>query len=412
MLSRGSAGGDEHRAADAGAPGRGRHRPTVERLYPVLLERRREPGRRRPHVGHGEHADARLLEGERRSDPSVGRRRDHGALAGLDPVEGDQPAGAARQHHAGNVVAREDERLLDRARRVDVVAGADLVQRVALPDRDEPVEVAERRRRAQDLDPGRAGLGGELAGAVVSALPQQPAAGLRSFVSQHDIGAELGGGDRGGEPGAPAADDEHVGMAPAVLGAPRPLGLRLGQPSEARRMAEHLFVQRPQPSRADERLVVEAGGRERAADRVGHGHRVELEAGARVEMLDASALAGGLGAGPDPGRAVDRDQAIRALAGAAHQPPATVVLEAPRERAGAGCVQRRADRVPGERRDALAVERERDRLVAVDPLTRLWRQPLHLASPSSPSSPGSATRRTSLVRVSRSAWNHVRHPDR
>ena len=85
---------------------------------------------------------------------------------------------------------------------------------------DEPVEMAERRRRAEDLDPGRAGPLGELASLVVAAFPQQPAAGLGALVGEHDVGAELGGGDRSGEAGAAAADDEHVGVAPAVFGAP------------------------------------------------------------------------------------------------------------------------------------------------------------------------------------------------
>ena len=74
-----------------------------------------------------------------------------------------------------------------------------------------------------------------------------------------------------------------------------------------------------------------------------------------------------------PGRAVDRDDAVRALAGAAQQAAAAVVLEAARERALAGGVERRADRVALVGLDRLAVEGEADHLLAVDALAGLVR---------------------------------------
>jgi hypothetical protein len=173
------------------------------------------------------------------------------------------------------------------------------------------------------------------------------------------------------------------------------------------RPAEHPLVRRPEPPRPDERLVVEAGRRERATDRVGERHRVDLEPRARVEVLDLRSIAHGLGAGAYARRAVDRDQAVGAVARAAHQAAPAVVLEAAREGALAGGVERRADRVACERRHLPAVEGERDALIAVDQLRRLGSQAGHELS-----SPGSPTRKTSFVRVSLSAWNHVRQPER
>ena len=281
--------------------------------------------------------------------------------------------------------------------------GADLVQRRALPHRHEPVEVPERGRAREELDPGLAGALDERPSLLVTALPQQPAAELRALVDEHDIGAELGRRRRGRESRDTAADHEQVGVAAPVLGPPRPLGLLLRQLAEPGRVAQHLLVERPQPARADERLVVEAGRRERSAERVGDRHEVVLEAGARVQMLDRRTVAHGFGAGAHAWGAVDGDEAVRAVAGAAHQPAPAVVLEAARERPLAGGVQRRADRVALERGDLLAVEVERDRLVAVDQLRGLGRQAGHALGPPCSSSPGRPTRSTSFVRVSRSA---------
>jgi hypothetical protein len=99
----------------------------------------------------------------------------------------------------------------------------------------------------------------------------------------------------------PAADDLHVGVTTAVLGAPLALVLRRAQLAQAGGVAQRLLVQRPQPPRADEGLVVEARRRERAADRVGDRHDVVLEAGGGVEVLDAMPSSHRLGAGAHPG---------------------------------------------------------------------------------------------------------------
>jgi hypothetical protein len=142
-----------------------------------------------------------------------------------------------------------------------------------------------------------------------------------------------------------------------LSGPPLALGLLLAQHAEAGGVPQDLLVQRPQLARADERLVVEARWRERRADDLGGAHHVELEPGLGVQVLDPHALADRLGAGPHAGRPVDRHNAVRALTGAAQQPAPAVVLETARERAQAGGVQGRSDRVALVRLGRLAVER-------------------------------------------------------
>ena len=181
--------------------------------------------------------------------------------------------------------------------------------------------------------------------------------------------------------------------------------LAAAQPAEAGGVAQDLLVQRPQPPRPDERLVVEAR-RGQAGRRTGR-WRASGRSRATGSRSCASphALADRLGAGPHPGPAVDVDEAVGALAGAAEQAAGAVVLEAAREDLLAGRVQRRADRVALERLDRLAVEAERDGPRAVDPLAGAAG-----GGGSSLAVPGSPTQLTSLVVVSRSARNQARQP--
>ena len=80
-------------------------------------------------------------------------------VPGLERPVVDEPANGARQHHADEVVAREDERLLDRARRDDDPPGADAVEHVARVDRHEPALVdRERTRRREHLVAGASWL--------------------------------------------------------------------------------------------------------------------------------------------------------------------------------------------------------------------------------------------------------------
>ncbi len=99
------------------------------------------------------------------------------------------------------------------------------MQRVALPDRHQAVEGAQRGGAREQLDAGLARPLGQLARVLVAALGEQPAARLGSLVAEHDVGALLGRGHRGAQPGGAAADDQHVGVAAAVLGPPLALGL-------------------------------------------------------------------------------------------------------------------------------------------------------------------------------------------
>ena len=75
---------------------------------------------------------------------------DDGLLGRLDPPVLDQPAYTVGEHHADEVVAREDERLLDRPRRDDDLLGAEPVEDAARVDGDEPAfPDPERPRRAR-----------------------------------------------------------------------------------------------------------------------------------------------------------------------------------------------------------------------------------------------------------------------
>ncbi len=339
--------------------------------------------------------------------PRSRSRGDHGGAPRAHPVEAGETLGAGAEHHPGQVVSLEHQRLLDRARGGDVALGANLMKRAAAPDRDDPVEEAERSRRRKDLD---LRLGEALAqppGGGGAGTGEQAAAQLGAVIDQDDVGAQLCSPQRRRHPGDAAADHQQVGVAAAVLGPPFALGLAPAQPAEAGGVPQDLLVEGPEPAWPDEGLVVEAGRGEPAAEDVGGAHRVEAQRGAGVHVRDLHPLAGRLGAGPDTGRAVDLDQAVGALAGAAEQPPGAVVLEAARDDLLTGSVESGADRVALERADRAPVEAELDLAPAVDPLSRLRRQPAHRSSP-----PGRPTQLTSLVVVSRSARNQARHPER
>ena len=183
----------------------------------------------------------------------------------------------------------------------------------------------------------------------------------RVLVDEDDSGAGLRRLERRGAARRAATDDEHA--RPAMLGVvaagvPR---VRIELP-ETGSATQELLVQRPGGARADERAVVEADRRERAADLVRQRHEVEVERPADVLSLDDGALADRLGADADVRHAVDRHLAVRAVARAAEEPARAVVLERAREDALAGGEGSRRDRVALEARDLPARERERDRL--------------------------------------------------
>ena len=219
----------EHRAAARPLrPRRGDDRPPVQDLDPVLREPLGGGRRLSPQVGDGAHVDARPLRARARPR-SLGRSvsRPRRASPGVTPYSADQPAGAARQHHAGNVVAREHERLLDRAGRVDVLRarGSGAACRPARPGR------ARRSGRAPDAELSTSTPAARARAASSRAASWPPSHSSRppgsgpsstSTTSAPSSAAAIAAA----EAGVAAADDEHVGVAPAVLGPPRPLGLR------------------------------------------------------------------------------------------------------------------------------------------------------------------------------------------
>ena len=253
-----------------------------------------------------------------------------------------------------------------------------LEQQVAVGDGNEALlEEADRDRGRQQLDPClerlRAGArrrrrcrpGGEKRTADVVAL-----------VDHDDRLAAPRRRDRRLQSGPPAADHGDVDMAVLDVDTLLPRSVRIER-AEPGRAAEELLVERPQLARADERLVVEARRREGAGELVGHLHQVTLERADVVLPLDDGAVSERRRADADARDSVDRHLAVGAMTGTAGEPSRPVVLEAPREHPLAGRVERRADRVAGESLHRLAVERERERPRAVDPLPRLWRETRH-----------------------------------
>ncbi len=339
------------------------HGRALQQLGPGRLQLGRGPRRRglRAQVGDRLDPHPHAQQRQRVVQTAVVDGRHHRARARPDAVHGTEAAGAAGQHHPGQVVVSEDERLLDGPGRDDVPGGPHLVQRRPLPDGDEAVEEAERDPALDDLDARAAGRGDQLGRARGAPLGQQQPAGHRVLVAEHDVEARLGRHQRGAEARDAAADHEHVAVAPPILGLPAALALAGGEAAEAGGAAQDLLVERPQPPWADERLVVEAHRRERSAELVDRPHDVELERRPRVLVPHAHALGDRLGAGADPGAAVDVDERVGALAAGAQLTAGTVVLERAGERPATACVQRARDRVAGVAGDALAVEAEADR---------------------------------------------------
>src|SRR6185312_4472481 len=85
-------------------------------------------------VDHGRDSDAGLGQVAGRLDPEVVDRQHDRLVAGRDPELVHEPAHAGRQHQPGQVVAGEDERLLDHAGREHDLARPEAVHGVALVD--------------------------------------------------------------------------------------------------------------------------------------------------------------------------------------------------------------------------------------------------------------------------------------
>jgi len=340
------------------------------------------------------HLDPHALELARAVAVVVGGDH-HGPSAGPDRPA-DQAAGAFGQHHPDQVVARKEERLLERAGRDDDPLRAEAEEQLTRVHGDEATFVdAERPRRRDLLDPrsdGQSGL-------------------LKAFVDEDDLAPRSCGLVRGRASRAARADHEHVGPPVLDVVAPRPAAVPVDL-AEAGDVAQESLVQRPRAARPDHRPVVEPDGRERPAHLVDDGERIPLQGAEHVLGTDARAVAGGLRADPDVRNAVDAHQAVRTSPSAAEEAPGTVVLEAAGEDAAAPRKEGRADRVPLERGDRGTVEEEGERLTAVDPLAGLRWQSHQTAGVSGTAAPrgagppagrASSVVSTSFVRVSRSA---------
>jgi hypothetical protein len=218
----------------------------------------------------------------------------HGLLSGLDRPVADESADAVGEHDAHEVVAREDERLLDRPRRDDDVLGAVAIEDVARVDGDEPAfPDSERPAGRDDLD-------------AIERLDE-------SLVDEDDAATRFGMPGGGLAAGAPAAYHEHLGAPMLDVVAVLAPGV-LVQVAEAGDVAEELLVEGPGPPRPDHRPVVEAHRSERAAHLVRDREGVVLERAPDVLLADARTFAHGLGADPDVRDAVDGHHAVRAAA--------------------------------------------------------------------------------------------------
>ena len=229
----------------------------------------------------------------------------HGAGSRRDGIAVDIGLDRARQHHAGAIVAGEDERPLQCASREHDSAGADMPQPLArqsgrrrgtepLADtfgRNQVIVVVmpEHRRARQQADLRHClqlgdrggGPGGALAIADPVRAAQQRAAEERLAVGEDDPGAAPAGGERGGKAGRAGADHQHIAMDVALVVA-RGIGQcrRAAEPGHAAQ--QWLPQMPPESARLHEGLVVEAGREQRreAADQ-----RAQIDAKARAGML-------------------------------------------------------------------------------------------------------------------------------
>ncbi len=196
-------------------------------------------------VDHAGHLDPRRLEVGRRLQPPVVDRQHDGALGGLDRPVVDEAAHTVGEHHADEVVAREDERLLDDPARHDDAPRAELQEQVAVRDGDETLlEEADRDRRGEQLDArvDRA-LPQPRRGADAVPVGEQRAADVGALVDDNHRLAAGGSVDRGLEPGLAAAEDGHVDVPVLDLDALRALASWVER-AEPRRATEELLVQR------------------------------------------------------------------------------------------------------------------------------------------------------------------------
>ena len=263
--------GDGDRPNAAGAemlPGLGRGMPRDDPNFP--LGDRRSFGRRvgvPAKIDHRRDLDTGLqqVEGGGVSFPAGGR--DHGPVAGPDPVMPDQPLRRRKEHRAGQVVVAEHDRLLDRAGRHHDLLCPNLVQTPALDDREpvvgEPALAGGSGHRIDGFDP--LDRGDERAKLLILRRAIDPETGIGErparrglIVDQQDVRPGFRGARRGGQPGGTRADNDDIVEAVFLV---EPAGLGGGiDLAEAGAGPEHRLPSLPRAGRPVKRLVVEPDG--------------------------------------------------------------------------------------------------------------------------------------------------------
>jgi hypothetical protein len=268
----------------------------------------------------------------------------------------DQASTSRREHDSDQIVPREDERLLDRARGDDDPVGPIPVENGARIDRDEAALPDSERAPSYYLE--------------ISFVDFQ----VGVFLHEHDLSATSGMLGRGALARRSPADHEHVGVTVLSVVAVTSLRMRVDA-AEAGDVPEELLVERPRPTGPDHRPVVEPHRREGTAKLVRHRQEVVVERAPDVLAHDLGALAHGLGANAYVRDPVHGHHAVGAVARAAEQPARAVVLETAGEDPLPGRVKSGAEGVPFEGLDASSPVGEGDLTGAVDPLGRLLFEP-------------------------------------
>ena len=308
------------------------------------------------------------------------RGDDDDPAAGRDAVQRGHRRRRPPEPDAREVVAREERMQLGGARCDHDASRVHLHQLGRTRERHRrTLEQAERRVAFEDLDGGvRSDDGLELTDRVERGTGRDAGADGEQVAQGHALAARRGF-ERGGQAGGAGADHDRV--APNV---PRDRARDRCVDRErpgTRRSADQPLGHRPGEPRSDEGLRQEPDRHERMQE-VGDVQQVVLGRRPAAVAPHPHPTGGERDAGADARNAVDRDGAVRALAGPAVQAAATVRLQRARERAHAGSEERGCDGVAFEDRDLAPFEPQ-----------RLPRHPIR------------------FVLVSRVTVNHVRHPN-
>ena len=290
-------------------------------------------------------------------------------VARPDPEPVHQADDRPRRHDPGPVRTRYERDAVVRAGRRHDRAGPDLEMRIRGDRGDQPVVPADGCDAGQDLDPGR--LGGrrqlvERPDRITDAGARPPPAriGRGLAIEDRDASPGLGRTQRGEEPGAPAADDEDVGVdAPCrPAGATRRPAVQC-QPTASAEPAQHVEIALAQPARAQEAVVVERR-RDPARHEPDERQQVALDGWPGVLAARDQTLADRHAARSDARHAVDLALAPAAPAGRAHQPARSMEAEAARQRQPVGGQEAHRERLALDALVGVPVEGEPDEPLA------------------------------------------------